>query len=151
MSIVFEDIFELRQLNPKGKKFEKINRLYCKGTSYDVDLIVDVNCELFELQEGERMNFALATSIKTDGSADDGVYNPHPGPTLMDSYDYVMHGRIYNIEQKKAQTIDVFASFGGLLMQITGEQSQLELLQPDMKLHMLMRNGGLDAAMEMDN
>jgi hypothetical protein len=29
-------------------------------------------------------------------------------------------------------------------MQLTGEQSQLELLEPDMKFYLLVRSGGLD-------
>ena len=33
MSIVFEDIFEVVQLNNGGKKYEKINRLTCKGNT----------------------------------------------------------------------------------------------------------------------
>lgn len=32
MSILFEDIFEVRQLNKGGKKYDKINRLTCKGS-----------------------------------------------------------------------------------------------------------------------
>lgn len=107
-------------------------------------MTVDVNSELFTLREGERTTVAFASTLKTDGTAEDGVYNPYPGPSLMDSYDYVMHGRIFKIEAKEGQTIDIFASFGGLLMQLSGEQSQLELLEPDAKIYMLMRSGGLD-------
>jgi hypothetical protein len=52
-------------------------------------------------------------------------------PSLMDSYDYVMHGRIFSIKHIENQNIEVQASFGGLLCRLRGEQSQLESLQCD--------------------
>ena len=150
MSILFEDIFDVRQLNVGGKKYERISRVTCKGTTFDVDMTVDVNCELFPIKEGDRMTVAFASSINLDGSEDDGQFNPHPGPTLMDSYDYVMNGRIFKIEHKSGQVISILASFGGLLMELIGEQSQLERLEPDMKFYCLMRTGGVDTNMAMD-
>ena len=63
-AILFEDIFDVRQLNPDGKKFEKgmvsyvfadkvfrfifcyagvtVNRVHCRGTTYDVDLVLGI-------------------------------------------------------------------------------------------------------------
>lgn len=86
------------------------------------------------------------------GDADDGLYNAQLGvceleelaphtryantfiqASLLDSYDYAMHGRIFKIEHKDNQIIDVLASFGGLLFKLTGEQSQLDPLRMDMK------------------
>ena len=41
-AILFEDVFEVRQLNPDGKKFDRVNRLHCKGITFDVDLVVGI-------------------------------------------------------------------------------------------------------------
>ena len=150
-SIIFDEVFELRQLNPGGKRYEKVNRLSCKATTCDVDMIIDVNNELFQLKEGEKVSIALATTLNLDGTPDTGLYEPHPGETLMNNYDYVMHGRVFNIEQQKEDTVDIHLSFGGLLMQLCGEQSQLELIQPDMKIYLLMRSGAVDYAMQIDS
>lgn len=30
--MLFEDIFEIRELNKGGKKYDKVNRLTCKGS-----------------------------------------------------------------------------------------------------------------------
>ncbi len=144
-SIIFDEVFELRQLNPSGKRYEKVNRLNCKATTCDVDMILDVNNELFQLKEGEKVSVALATSINLDGTPDSGLYEPHQNDTLMNNYDYVMHGRVFNVVQKKDDVVEIHVSFGGLLMQLIGEQSQLELVQPDMKLYLLMRSGAVDA------
>ena len=54
-------------------------------------------------------------------------------PSLLDSYEYVMHGRVFKIEHKEGQLIDVLASFGGLLFRLHGEQSLLASIQSDMR------------------
>jgi DNA-directed RNA polymerase I, II, and III subunit RPABC3 len=81
-----------------------------------VDLTLDTNSELLELKEGERATIALAATLNMDGTMDDGQFQPYPGPSLMDSYDYVMHGRIFKIEAKEGSTIEIFASFGGTVL-----------------------------------
>jgi DNA-directed RNA polymerase I, II, and III subunit RPABC3 len=52
-------------------------------------------------------------------------------PSLADLYEYVMFGRIFKIEHRDNQGVDVLASFGGLLMKLSGEQSQLDSLKAD--------------------
>jgi hypothetical protein len=44
-----------------------------------------------------------------------------------------MHGRIFKIDHHENQTVEVMASFGGLLFKLQGEQAQLDALQSDMK------------------
>ena len=58
----------------------------------------------------------------------------------MDGYDYVMHGRVFKIQLAQGQTIEVQASFGGLLFKLTGDQAQLSSLQADMQFFLLMRH-----------
>lgn len=38
--LLFEDIFHIRALNENGKMFERVNRLHCKGTTFEVDLVL---------------------------------------------------------------------------------------------------------------
>ena len=38
--IIFEDIFDIQDLNPGGKKFDRVNRLHAIGNTYDVDVVV---------------------------------------------------------------------------------------------------------------
>ena len=120
--ILFDDIFDVRALNENGKKFDRVNRLHCKGTTYDVDVVLDVNCELFDISAGDRTNIVLANTLSLDGTPDDGSYNPDSGPSLADNFDYVMHGRVFTIKHVEGQRIEIHASFGGLLLRIIGEQ-----------------------------
>jgi DNA-directed RNA polymerase I, II, and III subunit RPABC3 len=140
--ILFEDIFDVRALNENGKAFERVNRLHCRGTTFDVDLLVDVNCELFDITAGERINVVLARTLSLDGTPDDGTYNPHMGPSLADSYEYVMHGRVFNVKHIEGQRIEIQASFGGLLFRATGEQAQFESMHIDMTFFLLLRRAG---------
>ena len=199
-----------------------VNRIHCRGTTYDVDLVVgkweiaikrrrneqwnhwlsfienslDVNAELFTVKSGDRVTVAVARSSDTplppsyhlisistlslDGTPDDGQYNPFPGvrhpllnischppqPSLLDSYDYAMHGRIFAIKHNSQQyrNIEVLASFGGLLFKLDGEQSQLQaleadsrsssslgpwLLMPLLRVYLLLRKGAVDLGMDV--
>ena len=110
-----------------------------------MELILDVNSELFDAKGGDITTIALASTLALDGSQDDGSFNPYPGPSLLDSYDYVMHGRLFKIEHVDAQVISLSASFGGLLFNLKGEQSQLDAFTQDMKFFILMRKGESDA------
>ncbi|RYH14976.1 hypothetical protein EON65_32595 [archaeon] len=37
-----------------------MNRLHCKGTTYDVDLVLDINCELFDVKANDKVSVVLA-------------------------------------------------------------------------------------------
>jgi hypothetical protein len=49
----------------------------------------------------------------------------------MDQYEYVMHGRVFAIKHIENQRVEIQASFGGLLMRLRGEQSQIETFVVD--------------------
>lgn len=42
--------------------------------------------------------------LNLDGSADSGAYDQSNERTLADSYEYVMHGRVYKYDEDKAST-----------------------------------------------
>ena len=62
--------------------------------------------------------------------------------TLMDIHDYVMYGKIfkYKDSSKAGQIkVEVFISFGGLLMQLIGDPKKLETLEVDNNVYLCMR------------
>lgn len=146
-SILFEDLFDVRVLNENGKKFDRVDRLHCKGTTFDVDLVIDVNSELFPVKAGDRTAVVFASTLT--GAPDDGNFNPSYGSSsLLNNYDYVMHGRVFSIEHIDNQRVEVQASFGGLLLRLRGEQAHVESFTTDMMFFLLMRKGG-STAMDM--
>ena len=50
-----------------------------------------------------------------------------------------MNGRLFKISHIENQTIEVQASFGGLLFRLVGEQSQLDALQADMRYVVILQ------------
>lgn len=142
-SLLFEDIFEVTELNPDGKKFESVNRLAATGTTYECDLLLDINCQIYSVKAGEKRTVVLASTLNLDGTPDDHFsYNSSANgtePSLADAYDYVMHGRVFEMEYKKDGMIVIAASFGGLLMRLTGDQRHLSSILPDMRLYILLK------------
>mmetsp|Transcript_31713 Transcript_31713/g.47278 ORF Transcript_31713/g.47278 Transcript_31713/m.47278 type:complete len:149 (-) Transcript_31713:113-559(-) len=138
---LFEDIFEITTLNPDRKIFERVNRIAATGTTFECDLLLDINCQIYNLREGDKITLVLASTLNLDGSADDHEnYAPNAGePTLADNYEYVMHGRVFEVDYKKDDVIHISASFGGLLMRLTGDQRHLSAIQPDMRLYVLIK------------
>uniref|UniRef100_A0A7R9WD29 DNA-directed RNA polymerases I, II, and III subunit RPABC3 n=1 Tax=Pseudictyota dubia TaxID=2749911 RepID=A0A7R9WD29_9STRA len=138
---LFEDIFEVTTLNPDRKVFDRVNRIAATGTTFECDLLLDVNCEIYDLRESNKITFVLASTLNLDGTPDDHFsYAPNPGePTLADNYEYVMHGRIFDVAYKGEGVIVIAASFGGLLMRLTGDQRHLSQIQPDMRLYVLIK------------
>mmetsp|Transcript_4634 Transcript_4634/g.6377 ORF Transcript_4634/g.6377 Transcript_4634/m.6377 type:complete len:145 (+) Transcript_4634:28-462(+) len=137
--ILFEDIFDVRQLNPEGKKFIRVNRIYCKGMTYEMDLILDINCEIYNLKEGEKISVVLAKTLNIDGSLDDGSYRTDDEPTLLDNYEYAMHGVVYRYEHEDNHQVAIYASFGGLLMRLIGNQRHLASIEIDQRIYILIR------------
>lgn len=63
-------------------------------------------------------------------------------PSLMDNYEYVMFGKVFKYKdsnQGGVMRVEVFVSFGGLLMQLSGDPKKLEALEVDDNIYLLMR------------
>ena len=69
---LFEDIFEVTALNPDGKKnFDNVNRIAATGSTYECDLLLDINSQIYSIKEGEKISMALASTLNLDGTPDD--------------------------------------------------------------------------------
>lgn len=117
---------------------------------YDLDLVLDLNVDLYPVSAGEKMSVCIASTLNLDGSAmpvgDPGqqVYDTSVGkrPTLADSYDYVAFGKVFKYKDAAKQgkvRAEVYASFGGLLMQMSGEPKRLDDLDVDQSVYLLIR------------
>lgn len=144
-AILFEDIFDVEKLNPEGKKFDRVDRVVAKGETYETDLKLDLANELFSLRAGDKITFALASTLRPDGKPDSDYYDPQEGkvrtrtegrttgiaaedekatnpfhallscslllfvlclqPSLLDSYDYGMCGKIFKYEHVGERTV----------------------------------------------
>lgn len=61
-----------------------------------------------------RFTLALASSLNLDGSTDRGTFDQSGAPSLLDQYEYAMHGKIYKWKQDSPKAaVEVYVSFGG--------------------------------------
>ncbi|KAK9833300.1 hypothetical protein WJX81_004500 [Elliptochloris bilobata] len=143
--LLFEDIFEVLIKDPDKKSFDKVSRFKCRSDLYEMDLLIDINVDVYPMEVGEKYSLALSSTLTLDGTPTEPLYNAamqSTRSTLMDNYDYVMFGRIFKYKDAPSQgqvRVDVFISFGGLLMQLTGDPSKLEELAVDSQVYLLMR------------
>ena len=98
--LLLEDIWEVKQLDKDGKKFDKVSRIECKSENYEMELTLDENTDIYPVEENDKLTLALATSIDlneqhashTDSSGT-ALYDRKLGtsqkPSLIDRYEYV--------------------------------------------------------------
>ncbi|KAJ7130051.1 hypothetical protein C8R43DRAFT_1239954 [Mycena crocata] len=156
-SIVFDDIFTINAINKEGKKFDRVSRLYAHSKNYDMDLTLDYNIELFPLKEDQSFALALASSLArggaqatsgADGTADDSddkdrdVWRPDGKGRrgLEEDYEYVMYGKVYKFDSgTNTELVTAYASFGGLLLSLTGSHRHLTSVVLGEPVYVLMR------------
>ncbi|KAF9270379.1 RNA polymerase [Marasmius fiardii PR-910] len=133
-NIVFDDIFTINAIDKEGRKFDRVSRLYAHSKNYDMDLTLDYNIELFPLLNGQSFALALASSLvrsapggnPSDPAEDEDkerdVWRPDGKGRkgLEEDYDYVMYGKVYKFDGGASEVVTAYASFGGLLMSLTG-------------------------------
>ncbi|ESP04805.1 hypothetical protein LOTGIDRAFT_109608 [Lottia gigantea] len=96
--VLFEDIFDVKDIDPDGKKFDRVSRLFCESESFKMDLILDVNVQIYPVDLGDKFRLVVATTLREDGAPDD-EYNPaNTGPSRADQFEYVMYGKVYRID-----------------------------------------------------
>ncbi|EGN94019.1 hypothetical protein SERLA73DRAFT_189168 [Serpula lacrymans var. lacrymans S7.3] len=154
-NIVFDDIFNINAIDKEGKKFDRVSRLYAHSKNYDMDLTLDYNIELFPLAKDQNFALALATSLSRDGGgagagadgADDSegkerdLWRPDAKRQggLDDDYGYVMYGKVYKFDGGTAEVVTAYASFGGLLMSLTGSFRHMTNVVLGDPVYLLMR------------
>ncbi|KAK7283845.1 hypothetical protein RIF29_13593 [Crotalaria pallida] len=138
--LLFDDLFKVLNLDPDGKKYDKVSRIVARSEKCDMHLLLDVNTEIYPLNKDEKFLMVLSPSL---------VLNTKDGPvSIQDKFEYIMHGRLYNIEHdgeppkegsKTELEVEVYASFGGLQMKLKGHASHCLKFAVDQKLFLLIR------------
>lgn len=96
--VLFEDIFNVKDIDPEGKKFDRVSRLHCESESFKMDLILDVNSWIYPMELGDKFRLVLATTLRENGYPDGGEWNPlETEGNRADSFEYVMSGKVYRL------------------------------------------------------
>jgi DNA-directed RNA polymerase I, II, and III subunit RPABC3 len=116
-----------------------VDRIVCKGETYETDVFVDVASEEYRLRVGDKFTMTLTSTLNLDGTPDADEYVPDGKPNLLDDYEYGMCGKVFKYEYLSDKRVAAVASFGGLLLLVQGEQRHLVRIQLDQKVYCLMR------------
>ena len=77
-----------------------VSRVKGSSPSSDLNLILDINSELYPLQKDEMISLNLSSSLRLDGKEDKGWRDLGKGErTLADDYDYVCYGKVYRFDE----------------------------------------------------
>ncbi|XP_071841725.1 DNA-directed RNA polymerases I, II, and III subunit RPABC3-like isoform X2 [Apostichopus japonicus] len=116
--VLFEDIFDCKDKDPDGKKFDR----------------------------GDKFRLVLCTTLREDGISDDGHFSPldESAMTRANSFEYVMYGKVYRIEgdetaTESASKLSAYISYGGLLMRLQGDANNLHGVEQDMHVYLLIK------------
>lgn len=118
-----------------------VNRIVARSENYQMDLVLDINSQLYKLDVAHKFILVLASTLNLDGTPDANEFNQSGEPSLMDNYEYVMHGRVFKVQQGSARdgTMEVFTSYGGLLMSLKGKPEYLAKVELDMRMYLLIK------------
>merc|ERR1712224_89038 len=110
----------------------------------EIDLEIDVNTELCPLNVGESFRMTLASKFDLNKKNDSGNYDIDYSDLkdIISPFDYVTNGKIYKVRDIRTTLgprSEIYVSFGGLLMLLTGFPEDLENLQLDMEIFCLLK------------
>ncbi|XP_042478017.1 DNA-directed RNA polymerases II and V subunit 8A-like [Macadamia integrifolia] len=103
---------------------------------------LDVNTEIYPLHVGEKFTMVLANTLSLDGTPNTGYFTQGNRKSLADKFEYVMHGKLYKISEEGSGAnvkVEMYVSYGGLLMMLKGDPSNAANFELDQRLFLLMR------------
>eukprot|EP01006_Ploeotia_vitrea_P065719 TRINITY_DN93695_c0_g1_i1.p2 TRINITY_DN93695_c0_g1~~TRINITY_DN93695_c0_g1_i1.p2 ORF type:complete len:157 (-),score=14.66 TRINITY_DN93695_c0_g1_i1:702-1172(-) len=146
--MLIHDTFEVKKIDPEGKKFDLVSRIVARSETFETDIILDINTDVYPVELPCNLTIALAKTLYTDGNPVADSYDQAlctgKKASIMDNFEYVMSGKVYKLEPDKSQLrMSAYISFGGLLMKITGEPHNLKDITRDQTLFVLIRKANV--------
>ncbi len=128
-----------------NKIFSKVSRIYATSEYNKVELILDINSDLFILKEGDRVEILIDDSPfddNKDKNPNKDIFNLDNFDELdqIKNYEYVMHGVIFHAGFEEGKSF-IYASFGGLLMKYFGSSKHvcLESIKLDKRILLMIK------------
>ena len=64
--VLFEDIFDVKDIDPEGKRFDRVSRLHCESESFKMDLILDINSWIYPMDLADKFRLVTEFFCKHD-------------------------------------------------------------------------------------
>jgi DNA-directed RNA polymerase I, II, and III subunit RPABC3 len=138
-AILFDSIFQVKDVNKDGKYFDRVTRFECHSDASDAELVIDINTEIYPMGHDKRFTLVLASTLSTTNAPSTGVYDQSRAPSLLDDYQYAMHGKVFKITEAGGR-LTIYVSYGGLLMTLKVNQHDIGSISVDQMVYLLMRS-----------
>lgn len=141
-NILFEDNLTVTAIDKEGKVFDKVSRIEGMAEDSDCKITLDVNSEIYQVSKDSVYAFLITKSLNSDGAPSPNTFSYDvfsKKNSLLEKYDYVMHGKIFKFTEENNGKVSVYVSFGGLLLGITGEPQHVNNLIMDDRVYLLMK------------
>jgi DNA-directed RNA polymerase I, II, and III subunit RPABC3 len=141
-NVLFEDNLRISEIDREGKAFEKVSRAEGITEDSECKIQIDINSDIYPISKDSYYSIMITKSLFADGSPSPNSFNIEmytKKNSLMEKFDYVMHGKIFKYSEERNGEISIYASFGGLLFGITGEPSHLSNLSMDERVYLLLK------------
>ncbi|VDM60043.1 unnamed protein product [Angiostrongylus costaricensis] len=99
--VIFDDMFTVKNIDPDGKKFDRCSRLFCDSESFSMELILDVNTQIYPVNLNDKFRLMITTSVRDDGMPDEGEHDPQ-----------VMDELVYYIDSAPSLILSAFNLHG---------------------------------------
>jgi len=121
-----------------------VSRVEAKSEVNKFEIELDVNTDIYPMEKDALYSMVITSSLTQDASEEFDIFayknegSKRTVSSLLDEYQYVVHGKIFKYTINKDR-ISVYVSFGGLLMSITGNQKDLKSLEIDSRIYLLLK------------
>ena len=103
-----------------------VTRFAAHSVTYGMDMLIDINTDIYPLLENDKFTLALASTLYKDNRPDPGVYKDYSKEvfcvskamivqkTLMDDYEYCMYGKVFKYQYKddgKMQSVFIYVHY----------------------------------------
>ena len=84
-----------------------MKRIFGQTQVHKINFLCDIHNELMKAEIGDNIQIKIVESLSDDSKSDESTYNGVKkilsGPSLADSFPFIMHGRIYQINYADLQ------------------------------------------------
>eukprot|EP00703_Trepomonas_sp_PC1_P001963 JAP94643.1 RNA polymerase II subunit Rpb8 [Trepomonas sp. PC1] len=132
-NILYESRFTVQKVIDCSKEYDNLARVEMINERGQVCQL-DVHNELFSqiLSVGTTTDITICTKLvissDTEMEAGTPAYNPAVAENLqkvLQTINYCMHGTVFEFQNEKNGNVQLFASFGGLILNLSEEPSEL--------------------------
>lgn len=81
-----------------------VSRIEAKSETYDTELTLDVNTEIYPLRSGEKIEVVLTNTLSENGQEEEGYDPTQSLGERGNAYEYIMHGTVFKYAEEGANT-----------------------------------------------